>query len=146
GMRNGVVKKEELGTTTDPLSRSFDNYKGVFDLEIDQLADEYELKIGKKAHMLYDIWEYYKKIQGDNKYWWHDHGLEEDERREIKVEEYDPPKVHVETSEVKRYSFDSVRNFIYVTKELEDTLPLGRENGSRFKKMIRKELEFQRKT
>ncbi|GJR08343.1 hypothetical protein Tco_0790995, partial [Tanacetum coccineum] len=88
GMRNGVVKvlfqvpqlrsllwskkiadldlgttpsrNEELGTTKDPLSRSFDDYKGVFDLEIDQLADEYELGIGKKGHMLDDIWEYCK--------------------------------------------------------------------------------------
>ncbi|GJY44832.1 retrovirus-related pol polyprotein from transposon TNT 1-94 [Tanacetum coccineum] len=32
----------------DPLSRSFYDYKWVFDLEIDELADEYELGIGKK--------------------------------------------------------------------------------------------------
>nr|GEW32047.1 alpha/beta hydrolases superfamily protein [Tanacetum cinerariifolium] len=37
--------------------------------------------------------------KGDNTYWWHDHGLEEDERQEsgLDVEEYDPPDVHVET-------------------------------------------------
>ncbi|GJT01038.1 putative reverse transcriptase domain-containing protein [Tanacetum coccineum] len=38
----------ELGPTKDPRARSFDDYKWVFDLEIDQLADEYELGIGKK--------------------------------------------------------------------------------------------------
>ncbi|GJS01315.1 putative ribonuclease H-like domain-containing protein [Tanacetum coccineum] len=46
--------------------RSFDDYKWMFDLEIDQLADEYELGIGKKGHMLEDIWENCRKVQGDN--------------------------------------------------------------------------------
>ncbi|GKA69305.1 hypothetical protein Tco_0775369 [Tanacetum coccineum] len=84
-----------VGTAKDPRSRSFDDYKWVFDLEIDQLADEYELWIRKKGHMLDDIWEYCEKVQGDNTYRWHDHGLEEDERQEIGVDiqEYDPPKV-----------------------------------------------------
>ncbi|GJR30925.1 reverse transcriptase domain-containing protein [Tanacetum coccineum] len=40
-----------------PQERSFDDYKWMFDLEVDQLADEYELGIGKKGHMLDDIWE-----------------------------------------------------------------------------------------
>ncbi|GJX23916.1 hypothetical protein Tco_0228361 [Tanacetum coccineum] len=53
-------------------SRSYDDYKWMFDLEVDQLADEYELGIGKKGHMLDDIWENCKKVQGDNTYWWHD--------------------------------------------------------------------------
>ncbi|GJW38709.1 hypothetical protein Tco_0064554 [Tanacetum coccineum] len=111
-------RNEELGTK-DSRSKSFDDYKWVFDLEIDQLANEYELGIGNKGHMLDDIWEYCEKVQRDNTYWWHDHGLEEDERQEIRVdiEEYDPPKVHVETFEVKRYSFDSGNSFISVTKE-----------------------------
>ncbi|GJS02306.1 hypothetical protein Tco_0318814 [Tanacetum coccineum] len=56
----------------DPRERSFDNYKWMFDLEIDQLADEYELGIGKKGHMLEDIWENCRKVQGENTYWWHD--------------------------------------------------------------------------
>ncbi|GJW00683.1 retrovirus-related pol polyprotein from transposon TNT 1-94 [Tanacetum coccineum] len=42
----------------DWLLKSFDDYKGMFDLEVDQLADEYELGIGKKGHML----EIYRKI------------------------------------------------------------------------------------
>nr|GEV55224.1 reverse transcriptase domain-containing protein [Tanacetum cinerariifolium] len=46
-----------------------------------------------------DIWENYKRVQGDNTYWWHDHGLEENERQEsgLDLEEYDPPEVYVET-------------------------------------------------
>ncbi|GJQ98662.1 reverse transcriptase domain-containing protein [Tanacetum coccineum] len=32
----------------DPRERSFDDYKWMFDLEVDQLANEYELGIGKK--------------------------------------------------------------------------------------------------
>ncbi|GKD94945.1 hypothetical protein Tco_1374782 [Tanacetum coccineum] len=93
--------------------------------------------------MLDYIWENCKKVHGDNTYWWHDHGLEENERQErgIDIEEYDPPEVHVETFEVKRYSFNSGHSFICVTKEIGDTLPLGRENGSRFREMIRKELD-----
>ncbi|GJW11353.1 hypothetical protein Tco_1577180 [Tanacetum coccineum] len=48
----------------DPRERSFDDYKWMFDLEIDQLADEYELGIGKKGHMLEDIWENVEKFKG----------------------------------------------------------------------------------
>ncbi|GKA07576.1 reverse transcriptase domain-containing protein [Tanacetum coccineum] len=126
----------------DPRERSFDDYKWMFDLEIDQLADEYDLGI-KKGHLLDDIWENYSKVQGDNTYWWHDYKLEEEEMRQlgINIEEYDPPMVHVETFKVKRYSFDTCQSFICVTKELTDALPLGRENGSRFREMIRKELD-----
>ncbi|GJR60929.1 hypothetical protein Tco_1503091 [Tanacetum coccineum] len=77
--------------------------------------------------------DYSFKEWGDNTNWWHDHGFEEDERQEsgLDIEEYDPPEVHVETFEVKRHSFDSGHSFICVTKEIEDTLPGGRENGSR---------------
>ncbi|GJR37565.1 phospholipase-like protein [Tanacetum coccineum] len=131
----------------DPRERSFDDYKWMFDLEVDQLADEYELGIGKKGHMLDDIWENCKKVQGDNTYWWHDQKSEEEERRElgINIEEYDPPIVHVETFEIKRYSFDSGQNFICVTKELMDALPFGRENGASFRDMIRTEVDSGRR-
>ncbi|GKA73494.1 phospholipase-like protein, partial [Tanacetum coccineum] len=126
--------QEEL--VKDPRSRSFDDYKWMFELEINQLADEYELGIGKKGHMLEDIWENCKKVQGNNTYWWYDQKSEEDERREIgtDIEGYDPPRVYVETFEIKRYSFDSGQNFICVTKELMDALPLGRENRSRIER------------
>ncbi|GJR28072.1 reverse transcriptase domain-containing protein [Tanacetum coccineum] len=131
----------------DPRSRSFDDDKWMFDLEIDQLAGEYELWIGKKGHMLNEIWENCKKVQGDNTYWWYDKKSGEEERQEIRVniEGYDPPRVHVESFEIKRYSFDSSQSFICVTKELMDALPLGRENRSRFREMIRKEVDSGRK-
>nr|GEV61157.1 hypothetical protein [Tanacetum cinerariifolium] len=46
----------------NPCSRSFDDYQWVFDLEIDQVADEYELGIGKKGHILKEIWENYNNV------------------------------------------------------------------------------------
>ncbi|GKC28645.1 hypothetical protein Tco_1035939, partial [Tanacetum coccineum] len=47
-----VIQNEALNLDKDPMERSFDDYKWVFDLEIEQLADEYELGIGKKGHIL----------------------------------------------------------------------------------------------
>ncbi|GKD03168.1 BYPASS-related protein [Tanacetum coccineum] len=70
----------------DPQERSFDDYKWMFDLEIDQLVDEYELGIGKKGHMLEDIWENCRKVQGDHTYWWHYQKLEEEERRKLGID------------------------------------------------------------
>ncbi|GJS31295.1 reverse transcriptase domain-containing protein [Tanacetum coccineum] len=101
----------------------------------------------KKGHMLDDIWENYRKVQGDNTYLWHDQKSEEEERRKlgINIEEYEPPMVHVETFEVKRYSLDTGKSFICVTKELMDTLPMGRENRSRFKDMTSKEVNSRRR-
>nr|GEU40546.1 hypothetical protein [Tanacetum cinerariifolium] len=84
--------------------------------------------------------ENYRKVQWDNTYWWHDQKSKEAERRKlgINIEEYEPPIGHIETFEVKRYSYDTGQSFICVTKELMDALPMGRESGSRFKDMIRK--------
>ncbi|GJZ79786.1 hypothetical protein Tco_0644623 [Tanacetum coccineum] len=90
----------ELGPAKDPRARSFDDYKWVFNLEINQLADEYELGIGKKEHILEEIWENCNKVQGNDTYWWYDHWLKENETQEIGEEVYDPPKVHLETFEV----------------------------------------------
>nr|GEU48144.1 hypothetical protein [Tanacetum cinerariifolium] len=42
-----MTKKAPLGIIKEPLARSFYDYKWVFDLEIDQLSDEYEPGIGK---------------------------------------------------------------------------------------------------
>ncbi|GJU27593.1 hypothetical protein Tco_1166214 [Tanacetum coccineum] len=140
---HGVTKKcAKWGAKGEPMEVPW-----MFELEIDQLADEYELGIRKKGHMLDDIWENYKKVQGDNTYWWYDQKSEEEERREIgtDIEGYDPPSVHVETFKIKRYSFDSGQSFICVTKELMDALPLGKENESRFREIIRKEVDSGRK-
>ncbi|GKB86040.1 hypothetical protein Tco_0958312, partial [Tanacetum coccineum] len=71
----------------------------VLDLEIEQLADEYELGIGKKGHILEMIWENYKNIQSKAKEWWYDYWLEEDEKQENGDKKYDPPMVHMETFE-----------------------------------------------
>ncbi|GJT76567.1 hypothetical protein Tco_1043292 [Tanacetum coccineum] len=78
---------------------------------------------------------------------WHDQKSKEEERRklEINIEEYEPPMVHIETFEVKRYSFDTGQSFICVTKELMDALPIGTKNGSRFRDMIRKEVDSGRR-
>ncbi|GJY34527.1 hypothetical protein Tco_0418996 [Tanacetum coccineum] len=132
------------GIVKNPLSKGFYDYKWVFDLEIDQLADEYELGIGKKEHMLDKIWEYYKDVHRDCTYWWHDHGFEEDECDEmgIEIEKYDPLEVQVETFKVKKYSFKGGQMFFCVTKEVDDVLPLGRKNRSRFREMIRKEFDI----
>ncbi|GJU31562.1 hypothetical protein Tco_1175151 [Tanacetum coccineum] len=106
-------------------------------LEIDQLAYEYELGKGKKGHMLDKICEYCKDVHRDYTYWWHDHGFKEEERDEIriKIEKYDPPEVQVETIKVKKYSFKSGQSFVCVTKEVDDALPLGRKNRSRFQQL-----------
>ncbi|GJV74966.1 hypothetical protein Tco_1506550 [Tanacetum coccineum] len=128
--------KEALDPDKDPRERSFDDYKRVFDLEIEQLANEYKLGIRKKDHILDMIWENCKNIQGKAKEWWYDYWLEEDEKLEYRDKKYDPPMVHIETFEVTIYSFDIGNSFICVTDEIKDTLSLGRENGSRFRKMI----------
>ncbi|GKA06314.1 zinc finger, CCHC-type containing protein [Tanacetum coccineum] len=82
------VKADYGKMRDDPRSRRFDEYRKVFDNEIKQLANEYDLRIGKK-----------------------------------------------------RYSFMGGRSFICITKQLDDALPLGRVNGSRFIGMIRKEMD-----
>ncbi|GKE17200.1 hypothetical protein Tco_1424777, partial [Tanacetum coccineum] len=59
--------EEALDPDKDPMEKSFDDYKWVFDLEIEQLADEYKLGIGKNGHIIDMIWENYKNIQGKAK-------------------------------------------------------------------------------
>ncbi|GKB76637.1 hypothetical protein Tco_0943532 [Tanacetum coccineum] len=109
-------------TRDDPYSRRFDEYKEEFANEIEQLANEYDLRVGRKR--------------------------EEEERWEsgIKKIDYEPPFVKSETFEVKRYSFRNGKSFVCVTKQLDDALPLGRVNGSRFMGMIRKEMDEEGRT
>ncbi|GKE85738.1 hypothetical protein Tco_1559480, partial [Tanacetum coccineum] len=63
--------------------------------------------------------------------------FENEECEEIRIEdkEYHPPEVQVETFEVKRYSFKGGQSFIRVTKDLDNTLPLGRKNISKIQKL-----------
>ncbi|GJW14646.1 ribonuclease H-like domain-containing protein [Tanacetum coccineum] len=63
--------EEALDPDKDPMERSFDDYQWVFDLEIEQLADEYELGIGKKGHILECVGKYIVKdliLNSDNSY------------------------------------------------------------------------------
>ncbi|GKD40338.1 hypothetical protein Tco_1260545 [Tanacetum coccineum] len=109
--------EEALDPDKDPMERSFDDYKWVFDLEIEQLADEYELGIGKNGHILDMIWENCKNIQGKAKEWLYDYWLEEDKKQENRDKKYDPPMVHMETFEITRYSFDiGIASFVLPTK------------------------------
>ncbi|GJU16196.1 BYPASS-related protein [Tanacetum coccineum] len=125
----------------NPTNRSFDDYKWGFNLEIDKLADEYELGIGKKGHILDNIWEYCNQVHTKN-YEWHNYEFENEECEEIGIDDkdYHPPEVQVENFEVKKYSFDGGQSFICVTKYLDNTLPLGRKNEYKFKEMTRKEV------
>ncbi|GJW50566.1 putative reverse transcriptase domain-containing protein [Tanacetum coccineum] len=50
--------QNDSAIVNNPTHRSFDDYKWGFNLEIDKLVDEYELGIGKKGHILDNIWEY----------------------------------------------------------------------------------------
>ncbi|GJV69530.1 phospholipase-like protein [Tanacetum coccineum] len=49
-------------TRDDPYSRRFDEYNEVFDNEIEQLGNEYDLRIGKKGYALDDVWEKCEKF------------------------------------------------------------------------------------
>ncbi|GJW74834.1 hypothetical protein Tco_0134204 [Tanacetum coccineum] len=112
--------------------------------EIDKLADEYELGIEKKGHILDHIWEYCNQVHNKN-YEWHNYEFENEECEDIgiKDKEYHPLEVQVETFEVNKYSFNGGQSFICVTKDLDNALPLERKNISKFKEMIRNEVEQQ---
>ncbi|GJU73375.1 ribonuclease H-like domain-containing protein [Tanacetum coccineum] len=98
-----------LDPDKDPLERCFVEYNWVFHKEIEQLADEYEIK--------------------------------DEEKTELGSEDYNPPMVHTETFEVTKYKFDNGCSFICVSGENNETLSVGRKNGSRFRKMIMEEME-----
>ncbi|GKC70895.1 hypothetical protein Tco_1116778, partial [Tanacetum coccineum] len=57
-----------------------EEYKLAFDMEIEQLVDEYELGIGKKGYVLDDIWEKYEQVHGGTMSSWLDEGFKEEER------------------------------------------------------------------
>ncbi|GJY48681.1 reverse transcriptase domain-containing protein [Tanacetum coccineum] len=134
--------QDNSAIVNNPTHRSFDDYKWEFNLEIDKLADEYEVGIGKKGHILNNIWEYCNQVHNKN-YGWHNYEFENEECEEIGIEDedYHPPEVQVETFKVKKYPVEGGQSFICVTKDLDNILPLGRKNGSKFKEMIRNEVE-----
>nr|GFC05882.1 hypothetical protein [Tanacetum cinerariifolium] len=83
-----------------------------------------------------------QKFHGGIVYLWHDKGFEEEERWDSCIEkiEYEPPFVDIKTFEIKRYSFKEGGSFVCITKQVDNTLPLARANGSRFVGMIRNEM------
>ncbi|GJV88539.1 hypothetical protein Tco_1532477 [Tanacetum coccineum] len=59
--------EEALDLDKDLMERSFDDYKWVFDLEIEQVADEYELGIKKRLNEeLQDIRNKYNELREGN--------------------------------------------------------------------------------
>ncbi|GKB68939.1 hypothetical protein Tco_0930351 [Tanacetum coccineum] len=76
-----------------------------------------------------------------NKDWWYDYRYEDEEKMELGNEDYNPPMVHTETFEVTKCKFNNGCSFICVSGKNNETLSLGRKNGSRFRKMIMEEME-----
>ncbi|GKB47316.1 reverse transcriptase domain-containing protein, partial [Tanacetum coccineum] len=132
---------EALDPDKDPLERCFVEYNWVFHKEIEQLADEYEIKIREKGQVLEEIWTKCKKPRCKNKDWWYNYRYEDEEKTELGSEDYNPPMVHTKTFEVTKYKFDNGCSFICVSGENNETLSLGRKNESRFRKMIMEEME-----
>ncbi|GKC95483.1 hypothetical protein Tco_1160925 [Tanacetum coccineum] len=60
---------ETLDPDKDPLERCLDEYNWVFPKEIEQLADEYEIKIGEKGQVHEEIWTRCKRARCKNKDW-----------------------------------------------------------------------------
>ncbi|GKB86067.1 hypothetical protein Tco_0958339, partial [Tanacetum coccineum] len=87
------VKEEYAMEIGNPYSMRFDEYKRVFNNEIEHLSNEYILRIGKKGYVLDDLWgkcqQNYKKTNEA----WHNEGYEEDEmwRSGDEKTNYDPP-------------------------------------------------------
>nr|GEV30390.1 uncharacterized mitochondrial protein AtMg00810-like [Tanacetum cinerariifolium] len=81
-------------TRDDLYSRRFDEYKEKFDSEIEQLANEYDLRVGRKKYALDDIWEKCEKFQ-DTAYRWHDEGFEEDKQFRIDSKSFNKVSVLV---------------------------------------------------
>ncbi|GJU38076.1 phospholipase-like protein [Tanacetum coccineum] len=97
-----IMKDKMLGKTRDdPYSRRFDVYKEKLDSEIEQLANEYDLRLGMKKYALDDIWVKFERFQ-DTACQWHDEGFEEEEQWESGIENtcYTPPCVKSETFEI----------------------------------------------
>ncbi|GJT55917.1 hypothetical protein Tco_0990971 [Tanacetum coccineum] len=122
------IKADYRRTRDDPYSRRFDEYKRAFENEIEHLANEYDLRIGRKGYALDDVWEKCekcKKFHGSTLYPWYDEGFEEEERWESGIEkiDYEPPFVDVKTFKIKRYSLEGGRSFVCITKQLDDALP-----------------------
>ncbi|GKB32432.1 hypothetical protein Tco_0871833 [Tanacetum coccineum] len=63
---------KEIG---NPYSRRVDEYKQVFDNEVEQLSNKYMLRIGKKGYVLDDVWEKCEQYHGRALDPWHNEGF-----------------------------------------------------------------------
>ncbi|GJX40869.1 splicing factor [Tanacetum coccineum] len=76
---NFDVEEEYAKEIGNPYTRRFDEYKRVFDNEVENFSNEYTLRVGKKGYNLDDVWEiceqYHKNVIDS----WHDIGYEEEE-------------------------------------------------------------------
>ncbi|GJU04349.1 hypothetical protein Tco_1114687 [Tanacetum coccineum] len=74
---------------------------------------------------------------------WYEDRFEEEEKRKCSMDgaHYDPHKLCVDTYKVRRYSFGDMENFVCVKKKEKKELPISRVNGSRFKGMIRNDMD-----
>ncbi|GJZ05377.1 hypothetical protein Tco_0538652 [Tanacetum coccineum] len=117
---------KEIG---NPYSRRFDEYKQVFDNEVENVSNEYTLRIRKKGYHLDDVWEkceqYYKKFIDS----WHDIGYEEEElwRSGDEKTDYEPPFVDVKTFKLSEDAGtnddDDVDEYFLVDEENEIVEP-----------------------
>nr|GEX83225.1 hypothetical protein [Tanacetum cinerariifolium] len=112
-----MLRKNMLKEIRNPYPRRFDEYKQVFDNEIEQLSNEYTLRIEKKGMS----WMMFRRNASNTIVKiidsWHDEGFEEEELWQSRDEEtdYEPPFVDVKTFEVKKARFKA-----RIRKELKD--------------------------
>ncbi|GJS27406.1 hypothetical protein Tco_0488026 [Tanacetum coccineum] len=77
---NDISHKETMYENPYKYHHEFDEYKEVFDSEIELLANEYDLRIGKKGYALDNVWEKCEKFHGGIAHPWHDEGFKEEEQ------------------------------------------------------------------
>ncbi|GJX73638.1 hypothetical protein Tco_0312233 [Tanacetum coccineum] len=95
--KNHTTSDPSMPTTpkddTDPFPQGYP--KRVFNNEVEQLSNEYILRIGKKGYVLDDVWEKYEQNHRRTTYAWHDEGRKEEElwKSGIEKTEFEPPMV-----------------------------------------------------
>ncbi|GKC73142.1 phospholipase-like protein [Tanacetum coccineum] len=111
---------------------------------IDNVNEGFEVNVGWNKDDPYsrnfDVYkdEFNKEIEQCMK-----EGFEDEEIQQNGIEEmdYTPPLAKNETFKVHRYTFKNGKNFISITKRMDDILPLGRVNRAKFIEKTRIEME-----
>nr|GEX95025.1 RNA-directed DNA polymerase, eukaryota, reverse transcriptase zinc-binding domain protein [Tanacetum cinerariifolium] len=75
----------ETNESDKPYFMDYEKFYLEFRDEIDQLADEYELRIGKKGDILQDIWGNCREISNDSPESWYKDRFEEKGKRECSM-------------------------------------------------------------